>query len=166
MKLCADDYALNPAVSEGILNLILKKKINSVSCLTTTDCWKTKANDLKPFLKTIEIGLHLSLTDPKPVYSPSCSLMALTKKAYLGQLKKQSIVQEIRKQIEMFEKHLGILPHYIDGHEFCHQLPIIRSALIDIAKEYHFKKIIFIFVFFIPENCLYLKILFFGYLII
>ena len=26
MKLCADDYALNPPVSEGILNLLEKRK--------------------------------------------------------------------------------------------------------------------------------------------
>ena len=140
MRLCADDYALNSAVSKGILNLIQKKKINSVSCLTTTDCWKTKANDLKPFLQTIELGLHLSLTEPKPIYSTSNSLRALIKKAYLGRLKKQEIIQEIRAQMELFSKHLGTLPHYIDGHEFCHHLPIIREALIDIAKEFHFKK--------------------------
>ena len=140
MRLCADDYALNSAVSKGILNLIQKRKINSVSCLTTTNCWQKKASDLKPFLQTIELGLHLSLTKPKPVFSPACSLATLIKKAYLGQLKKQEIVQEIRAQMEMFETSLGVLPHYIDGHEFCHHLPIIRAGLIDIAKEFHFKK--------------------------
>ena len=140
MRLCADDYALNSAVSEGILNLLTNKKINSVSCLTTTDCWKTMAGDLKPFIQNTELGLHLSLTEPKPVYFPSYSLKNLIKKAYLSQLNKQTIVHEIRAQIELFEKHLGILPHYIDGHEFCHHLPIIRAALIDIAKEFQFKK--------------------------
>ena len=69
MRLCADDYGLNSAVSKGILNLLKNKKINSVSCLTTTDCWKTMASDLKPFIKTTELGLHLSLTEPK-TYSP------------------------------------------------------------------------------------------------
>ncbi|MDE0092472.1 MAG: ChbG/HpnK family deacetylase [Oligoflexia bacterium] len=140
MKLCADDYALNSDVSLGILNLIQKKKINSVSCLTTTTCWKKKAGDLKHFLKNIEVGLHLSLTDPKPIYSTGCSLRALIKKTYLGKLKKQEIAQEIRAQMEMFSNSMGVLPNYIDGHEFCHHLPIIREALIDIAKEFHFKK--------------------------
>ena len=140
MKLCADDYALNLEVSEGILNLIQKKKINSVSCLTTTSYWTKKAIDLKPHLKNIELGLHLSLTKPKPIYSPSCSLKTLIQKAYLGRLKKQDIIREIRTQIELFTNSLGVLPHYVDGHEFCHHLPIIRQALIDIAKEFHFKK--------------------------
>ncbi|MCZ0933137.1 MAG: ChbG/HpnK family deacetylase [Oligoflexia bacterium] len=140
MRLCADDYGLNPSVSTGILNLIQKKKINSVSCLTTTDCWKKKASSLKPFFRNIELGLHLSLTEPKPIYSTASSLRALIKKAYLGNLKKQDIIQEIRAQMEMFSKNLGVLPNYIDGHEFCHHLPIVREALIDIAKEFHFKK--------------------------
>ena len=140
MRLCADDYALNSECSEGILNLVKTKKINSVSCLTTTACWTKKAMDLKPFIKDIELGLHLSLTEPKPIYSPSCSLKTLIQKAYLGQLKKQEIVKEIRAQVELFTKSLGVLPQYVDGHEFCHHLPIIRSALIDVAQEFHFKE--------------------------
>ena len=140
MRLCADDYGLNSAVSKGILDLTKNGKINSVSCLTTTNCWKATAKDLKSFLKVIELGLHLSLTEPKPIYFSGGSLISLIQKAYSGKLKKQEIVREIRTQIELFSDSLGILPHYIDGHEFCHHLPIIRMALIDIAKEFHFNK--------------------------
>ena len=42
--------------------------------------------------------------------------------------------------MELFSDKLGVLPHYIDGHEFCHHLPVVREALIEIAKEFDFKK--------------------------
>ena len=138
MKLCADDYVLNLPVSEGILNLLEKKKINSVSCLTTTEDWKTKATDLKAFFETSEIGLHLSLTEPQPIHFKSFSLEKLVVKAYFGSLHKQDIAKEIRTQIELFSDKLGVLPHYIDGHEFCHHFPVVREALIEIAKEFDF----------------------------
>ncbi|MBC6415828.1 MAG: ChbG/HpnK family deacetylase [Bdellovibrionales bacterium] len=140
MKLCADDYGLNSEVSEGILNLLQKNKINSVSCLTTTKNWQEQAKDLKAFLNKVEIGLHLSLTHPKPIYFPSSSLKQFIKKAYLGHLKKEDLVKEIKAQIKAFSLQLGTRPNYIDGHEFCHHFPIIRSALRDVAKDFHFKK--------------------------
>ena len=141
MILCADDFGLNNEVSQGILNLIQLKKINSISCLTTTDCWKQRAGDLKPFLKNnIEAGLHLTLTYPPPIGLPACSLNSLIKKSYLRQLDKKKIICEIRAQIKMFKKHIGSLPSYVDGHEFCHHFPIIREALLDIAEEFQFKE--------------------------
>lgn len=139
MILCADDFGLNSAVSTGILNLLRVGKINSVSCLTTTNCWKERASELKPFLKSTEAGLHLTLTYPKPIHFSGDSLGVLLQKSYLGQLKKQEIVREIRVQIELFKDSLGCMPNYVDGHEFCHHLPTVREALVDIAREFHFK---------------------------
>ena len=141
MILCADDFGLNNEVSQGILNLVQLKKINSVSCLTTTDCWKQRAGDLKPFLKnSIEAGLHLTLTYPRPIGFPRCSLSSLIKKSYLRRLDKKKITREIHAQIKMFEKHIGYLPAYVDGHEFCHHFPTVREALVDIAEEFRFKE--------------------------
>lgn len=140
MILCADDFGLNSAVSKGILNLVQAEKINSVSCLVTTDCWKERASGLQPFLKKIEVGLHLTLTHPKPVHFPVSSLSSLIKKSYLKQLKKQEIIQEIRLQMELFKNSMGCMPDYVDGHEFCHHFPIVREALIDIAEEFHFRE--------------------------
>ena len=35
---------------------------------------------------------------------------------------------------------MGFLPDFIDGHHHVHQLPIIRSKLIEIIKKKYFKK--------------------------
>ncbi len=139
MKLCADDFGLNDSVSTGILNLVQAQKINSISCLVTTDCWKSRFSDLKSF-KNVELGLHLTLTYPQPVYAPSCSLSHLLMKSYLGKLNKKEISQEICAQIEIFRDTTGCLPNYVDGHEFCHHLPTVREALVQVAGKYHFKE--------------------------
>lgn len=136
MILCADDFGLNSPVSKGILNLVQAGKINSVSCLVTTDCWKKMASELCPFVKDIEVGLHLTLTHPNPVHFSNSSLGALVIKSYLGILKKEDVVQEIRQQIELFTSCFGRSPNYIDGHEFCHHLPIIREALTEVVEEF------------------------------
>ena len=39
--LCADDYAQNDAISDGILQLLDKGVINATSCLTTAANWLT-----------------------------------------------------------------------------------------------------------------------------
>ena len=140
MILCADDYGQNHPVSDGILHLIQAKKVNSVSCLTTGSCWKERAPDLKPYLQNIETGLHLTLTDPKPVHLPGHSLKSLAAKCYLKRFNKKDIVQEICVQLELFKKAMGRLPDYVDGHEFCHHLPIVREALMETAEEFQFKK--------------------------
>ena len=157
MILCADDYGQNNSVSDGILHLIEAQKINSVSCLVTSSCWKERACDLKPFLHNIEAGLHLTLTDPKPVHLPGASLKSLVIKSYLKRLKKKDAIHEIRMQMELFKNHIGYLPNYVDGHEFCHHFPIIREALMEIAEEFNFKKNNIYIRVFQPGNFSFLK---------
>ena len=140
MILCADDFGMNKAISEGILNLIKKRKINSVSCLVTTDCWEKESEKLKPFLSKIEVGLHLSLTHPKAFGFPKQSLYSLVRKSYCGKLDKKQIILEFLKQMECFRKYMGKMPDYVDGHEFCHHFPVIREALVEMARQYSFKK--------------------------
>ena len=157
MILCADDFGLNHPVSTGILDLVKAGKINSVSCLVTTDCWKERVSELYPFLDNIEVGLHLTLTHPKPIHFSGGSFSSLIRKSYLKQLKKQEIIREIRSQMELFRNSMGRMPDYLDGHEFCHHLPTVRDALIDIAEEFHFKENNLYVRVFRPGNLSFLK---------
>ena len=50
MILCADDFGLNSSVSKGILELVQAGKIDSVSCLVTTENWKKQALALRSAL--------------------------------------------------------------------------------------------------------------------
>ena len=152
MILCADDFALNHPTSEGILNLLRERRINAVSALTVAPCWKKRAKDLLPFLKTTQVGLHLSLTHPKPFSMRERSLSNLAVQAFLRLLNRKQIILEIKKQIESFQQGLGRLPDYLDGHEFCHHFPVVRSALIEVAEFFSFKKNHIYIRVFRPEN--------------
>ncbi len=57
--LCADDYALTPGVSRGILELLGAGRLTAVSVMTTQQEWRIAARELPPFTAFADIGLHL-----------------------------------------------------------------------------------------------------------
>src|SRR3990167_9134435 len=142
--LCADDYAQNAAVSQGILELIEKKRISATSCLTNSPHWPTHASWLKPYQNSIDAGLHFNLTEGKPL----SDLTSLTKNGYLPSIKKlliyshlglleqQEIVTELEQQLYCFTRHFDQLPDFIDGHLHVHHLPIVREALLAFYQRY------------------------------
>lgn len=143
ITLCADDYSFTPAVSEAIIQLISRDRLSAVSCMTNTEHWKTHADWLKPYVDKVDIGLHFTLTDVPPHNSKlreswpngSPSHLNLMLQAYTRQLNPEWIRSEIKSQIDRFEQALGILPHFIDGHQHVHQLPIVRDALLAVYQE-------------------------------
>ncbi|KTC85414.1 MULTISPECIES: ChbG/HpnK family deacetylase [Legionella] len=141
--LCADDYAQNETISEGILLLAQKKRINAISCLVNLPDWKNTHHELKQVNKDTYLGLHLNLslgqalsTKWRKKYSPHFNSHSLTiKQSYLGFLNKECVEAEICAQLDAFSNSTGRLPDFIDGHQHIHQLPIIRDALISIYKQ-------------------------------
>lgn len=52
--ICADDFAQNESISEGILNLASKKRINATSCMVNSLFWQEMAFDLKNIPDTLK----------------------------------------------------------------------------------------------------------------
>jgi chitin disaccharide deacetylase len=141
--LCADDYALTPGVSRGILELLDAGRLTAVSVLVTGRGWAEAAGDLQPFAGAADIGLHLDLTlgaplGAMPAFSPRKrfpALGALVRSAVFGRLPQAEIVAEIGRQIDAFAQHFGRLPDYVDGHQHVHALPGVREALLRALAE-------------------------------
>lgn len=143
MALCADDYALTPRVSAGILDLAHAGRISAVSCMTASPLWP----ELGPLLKTVadrvDVGLHLTLVDEVPLsdmprLAPRGRLPSvgqLIAKSYLRQLPHNEIARETDAQIAAFVKVLGRLPSHIDGHLHTHVLPTIREIVFSAAER-------------------------------
>ena len=117
--------------------------------MTASPYWISAAKAIEPLIKSVDIGLHITLTDQEPIGD----LKKLTKnnklptvrKLVQGCLLKQvnlvEIREEIQNQIDAFFKSLGQLPDFIDGHHHVHQLPGIREVIIEmILKNYNGKK--------------------------
>ncbi|KTD35938.1 cellobiose phosphorylase [Legionella nautarum] len=141
--ICADDYAQNEAISEGILLLAQKKRINAISCLVNLPDWANTHRELKQVNNDTYLGLHLNLslgqalsTKWQKKYSLHFNKLSSTiRQSYLGFLDKECLEAEISAQLDAFSNSTGMLPDFIDGHQHIHQLPIVRDALITIYKQ-------------------------------
>lgn len=138
--LCADDYAQNTAISEGILYLAEQGRINATSCMVNTTTWGEMHQALHPMQRTMYVGLHLNLTHGDALSSswkkyygmqlPSMSY--LLKQAYLRRLNSEVIAAEIQAQLDAYTQAMNTPPDFIDGHQHIHQLPLIREALMSV----------------------------------
>jgi predicted glycoside hydrolase/deacetylase ChbG (UPF0249 family) len=138
--LCADDYAISPGVSRGILELIAAKRLTAVSVITASDYWPEWSQALLPLQENIDVGLHIVLTNLKPLGQlPTFastgqfpSLGTIVKKAYLRILSYEEIKTEIEQQLQRFYLYFGCWPSHIDGHHHVHILPGIRELIFNI----------------------------------
>ncbi len=135
---CADDYAQNKSISEGIVRLAEQRRINAVSCMVNSQSWHEFNSSLHALEPTTFIGLHLNFTHGEALssawkkhYSTQFSdLPTLVKSAYRNRLNAEVVTAEMNAQIEAFTQSMNAYPDFIDGHQHIHQLPIIREALL------------------------------------
>ncbi|WP_026606160.1 ChbG/HpnK family deacetylase [Methylocapsa acidiphila] len=143
INLCADDFALSPGVSRGILEAIAAGRLSATSVMTTRPAWPEGARALKPFKGEVDIGLHLNLTLGAPLslmpkFAPSGGLPgigAVLRGARKSELPEAEIRQEISRQIDAFQEHFGAAPDFVDGHQHVQVLPQIRGWLLDALEE-------------------------------
>lgn len=139
VTLCADDYGFTPGVSQAIRALIEQGRLQATGCMTTGPHWPEEARALKALDGRADIGLHLTLTDHRPLgamprLAPEGrfpALGALMKAALARKLDGAEIAAELDRQIDAFEAGFGRLPDFIDGHHHVHQLPTVREAVIE-----------------------------------
>lgn len=131
--LIADDYGLSPEVDAAILELVETGRLSGFGCLTQMPRWPDAARAMPAQLDSVDIGLHLNLTQPfgHAWYRP---LPRLIVSAYLGGLSRAEIVRSFSEQLDRFTDALGRAPDYLDGHQHVHQLPLVRDVLLDVLE--------------------------------
>lgn len=106
------------------------------------------AFDLFARYPTLELGVHLNLTDGLPLtrpVSPSAITQrdarfrrkgALHLRALFPTGRFRSLVEaELRQQIEVFFS-AGLQPKHLTTHQHFHVLPALRDLVLDLAREY------------------------------
>jgi predicted glycoside hydrolase/deacetylase ChbG (UPF0249 family) len=144
VTLCADDFALNEAVSRGIVELAVAGRLSAVSCMSASRHWHEHAAWLAPLHDRIDIGLHLTLTGlaplgPMPQLAAEGMLPALGKvlsDGVMHRLPRQEIAAELRRQMAAFIEQTGRVPDFIDGHQHVHLLPGVRETVFELWEEY------------------------------
>jgi predicted glycoside hydrolase/deacetylase ChbG (UPF0249 family) len=141
--LCADDFALSPGVSRGIIEAFDAGRLSATSAMTSRPSWPPAAKELRLYRDKADIGLHLNLTlgqplGPMPRVAPSGrfpEIAKIAKGGLLGALPRAEIRQEISRQIASFCQHSGALPAFVDGHQHVHLVPQIREEVLDCLEE-------------------------------
>jgi chitin disaccharide deacetylase len=141
--LCADDYALSPGVSCGILEALGAGRLSAASVMTTRPFWPKGAHELRQFKAKADIGLHLNLTlgsplGEMPAFAATGRLPGIghvLKAARRNELPEAEIGQEISRQLDGFCEHFDAAPAFVDGHQHVQVLPQIRSQLFICLEE-------------------------------
>lgn len=128
--ICADDYALNAPVSQGIVALAVLGRVSAASVLSLSPRWAEDAVALRDVRERLDVGVHLDWTSPfasTEGHGGRRSLVAL--RAMLRLYKQAELVAEIERQLDAFEAQWQAPPDHIDGHQHIHGLPVFRDAL-------------------------------------
>jgi chitin disaccharide deacetylase len=141
--LCADDYALSPGVSRGILEALGAGRLSATSVMTTRPFWPKAAHPLRRFKAKADIGLHLNLTlgsplGNMPAFAATGRLPEISdvlKAARRNELPEAEIGQEISRQLDGFCEHFDAAPAFVDGHQHVQVLPQIRAKLFACLEE-------------------------------
>ncbi len=141
--ICADDFALSPGVSAGIVELLEAGRISATSCMAVSPLWPEHAAWLSPVRDRVDIGLHLTLTGLAPLggmarTAPDGRLPAfgaLARQALLGRLDLEECGAELERQLDAFVSAFARPPVFLDGHHHVHQLPGVRDLVIDLYRR-------------------------------
>jgi predicted glycoside hydrolase/deacetylase ChbG (UPF0249 family) len=131
--LCADDYALNAPVSQGIVALVVLGRLSATSVMSLSPRWAEDAVALRDVRDRLDVGLHLDWTSSFAIEAEHGSgLGVVMVRAALRLYSQQRIEDEIERQLEAFEAHWQAAPDHIDGHQHVQQFAVFRHALANV----------------------------------
>ena len=148
ITICADDYGMSQDINNAVKTLLKKKTINATSCMANMAYFVDGLASLKELKnissKSIQVGLHLNLTEGKPLSNyPDTEangefhkLSNLLIKSHFKRLNYQDVYLELKAQLSLFIENWGGLPDFLDGHQHIHHFPVIRKAVITLYKEF------------------------------
>jgi predicted glycoside hydrolase/deacetylase ChbG (UPF0249 family) len=143
LRICADDYGLAPGVDRAIRDLVAARRLDAVSVMTIFEDLEPEVAALAAVADPCLIGLHFTLTDHVPLgamkkTSPAGRLPSLGRLlvlAYARRLDKAEVAAELERQFDRLAAVLGRQPDFIDGHQHVQALPVVREAVLDLARR-------------------------------
>lgn len=128
---CADDYALHPAASQGIVALARRQRLSATSVMALSPRWAKDARPLRELQGQISVGLHLDWTSPfARAAGHGLNLGQAMRAAVFGGFARQATQTLIERQLDAFEAHWRAPPDHVDGHQHVQQFAGLREALL------------------------------------
>jgi len=135
IAICADDYGVDTAVNDAIVDLASKERLTATSVLVDGAALEQAKQALSPL--ALDLGLHLNFTDAigNLTAKDVMPLSTLIVRSHARLLSKEWVRAGVERQLDRFEALFGRGPDYVDGHLHIHQLPIIRDVLTEALEK-------------------------------
>jgi len=134
--ICADDYAFNESVSDGILSLAHAERLSATSVMSLSGNWPEYSIKLLQFKGKLNVGLHLDWTSQFAVNAGlSQGLTSVMLRSFRRKFDTKLVRKAIELQLDSFELHWHDAPDHIDGHQHIHQFDGVREVLRDILIQ-------------------------------
>jgi len=139
----ADDFAMDAAVDEAILDLARRGVVTATAAMVWSPRWAQIAPAARELADSqlLDCGLHLDFTSPLADASGhGHAHLPLLLQTVSHTLAPKPIRRSIELQLDRFEQVYGQRPRFIDGHHHVHQLPVIREQLLAaLVRRYPFE---------------------------
>lgn len=139
LVVCADDFGLTREISLSIAALARQGKLNAISCMSVCPGLETDAALLRSLPASVQIGLHLTLTDdqvpltamPRLAWNGKLPASSdLERQAFMRRLPLGEIRLEVAAQFDRFMDIFGRAPDFVDAHQHVHTLRGIREIIL------------------------------------
>lgn len=138
----ADDFGRTQGINEGVIEAHARGIVTSATLMVGYETARDAARSARAH-PALGIGLHVALTGGRPVCDPATvpSLVDASgrfpaKPEGLGGARADDVAREIAAQLERFLAWVGRLPTHLDSHHHSHRLPLVRDAVIAIARAH------------------------------
>ncbi|KAK3596285.1 hypothetical protein CHS0354_030660 [Potamilus streckersoni] len=142
----ADDFGYSKERNEGILDCYMRGAISSSTVLI--NAVNAKDGIHRAQQAGLPVGLHLNLTEGKPIGSGAYRTLIGADGSFLGKLGFRELVKagkvsfnevrtEIQCQIDWFWKYANNSPTHVDGHQHVHVIPGVAEVFASVLAENH-----------------------------
>src|SRR4029079_6807551 len=141
----ADDFGLSEAVNRAVIEAHEHGIVTSTSIMAGGSAFEHAAA-LATRTPTLDVGVHLTLTEQQPVAESVPSLVGadgqfaphatdFAKRWLRGTIALADVRTELDAQIRRVRAH-GVRPTHLDGHQHVHVLPGIARVVAELAREH------------------------------
>lgn len=143
----ADDFGIGYDTSRGIVEAHEAGALDATSVMTATGDHLLRSAELLHRTAGLRLGLHLTLTTPAgaPLTAGGRHL-AVSGRAFgslgrlyllcrAGRVSPAAVEEEVLAQLSRFVSVVGRAPQHVDGHQHCHQLPVVREVLARLVRD-------------------------------
>lgn len=146
----ADDFGLSAAVNRAVLAGHVNGIVTSTSIMAGGDAFDD-AVSLVSRCPSLDVGVHLTLTEQRPVANSVPSLVdsegrfaphatRFATRYLRGEVALADVRTELDAQIRRVREH-GIAPTHLDGHQHVHVLPGIARIVAQLANEHGIRSV-------------------------